>query len=742
VTINTRRFVTYALAAAIAIFVVDRLFADKTQISQLALGLGTGALIAVIGIGVVLTYRGSGVVNFANGVVAIFTAYEFFDMRTKGRIFLPPLPNPLALVEGIVNRFKGRSHRKDWLKLPRWPTSLPAPFKSGDHVAFIPAVILSIVVAIIFGLLLHFLIFRPLRKAPPLAKVVASVGLLIFLQQILILRFGAEVKPTAAILPTTARHFTSDIIIPENQLLLALIALILAAALYALFRLTRFGLATRAAAENEKGALLLGFSPDFLAGANWVLSTVLAGVLGILVTPLTTLDPIFLPFLIVPALGAALLGNFTSFGVTAMAGLGVGALQSLVTLYSARTWYPKDWLPASGVAKSLPFIVIVIAMFVRGRALPQRGSVLAGRLPFAWAPSKVLPLSIIGTVGALGILFGMAYDWRQAVINTMVIAIISLSLVVLTGFVGQISLAQGAIAGTAGFALSKFFSHWPFPLGPIAAALIATGFGLLIAIPALRVRGVNLAVITLAAAVAIEELVLNNPKLVGIEGAMKVKPARLFGKNFSIQNTDLKIAGLHGKDKIPPNAWFGVLCLVVVLVMALLVVNIRRSATGRRFLAVRSNERAAAAAGVSVSGTKLLAFGLSAFIAGIGGVMSGYRFESVTPAYFGALGSLTFLAFAYLGGISSVLGGIVAGLLGPNGIIFTIFDKWFHIDPKYTVLLGGFGLIFTAIQNPEGIAGGIKFAADQFRRMRGSGKAAAPPAEAPAVQPAMSGEGH
>ena len=143
--------------------------------------------------------------------------------------------------------------------------------------------------------------------------------------------------------------------------------------LYALFRFTRFGLATRAAAENEKGAIVLGFSPDFLAGANWVLATVIVGVFGIIVSPITTLDPISVPLLIVPALGAALLGGFTSFGVTVAAGLGIGMLQVLTVYYSAKNWFPVESLPAAGVAKSLPFIVIVIAMFARGKSLPERG---------------------------------------------------------------------------------------------------------------------------------------------------------------------------------------------------------------------------------------------------------------------------------------------------------------------------------------------------------------------------------
>jgi branched-chain amino acid transport system permease protein len=326
-------------------------------------------------------------------------------------------------------------------------------------------------------------------------------------------------------------------------------------------------------------------------------------------------------------------------------------------------------------------------------------------------------LAIVATVACLIGLFTLAFDWRQAIINTLVGALVMMSLVALTGFVGQISLAQMAIAGTAGFAVSKFLSSWPFPLGPIVGALVATAFGLLVAIPALRVRGVNLAVVTFAAAVAIEELVFKNAKFAGELGALEVKPPTIFGQRVGPNNQTLAIFGAQGHDKNPPNVWFGVFCLVFVVIFALLMVNVRRSATGRRFLSVRSNERAAASAGVNVSGTKLLAFGLSAFIAGIGGVLSGYSLGSVTPLYFGSLASLTFLAFAYLGGISSVSGAIWAGFLVPVGISFTLLNKVFHISPNYTPLIGGLGLITTAILNPEGVAGGLRIAKQQIKAL-------------------------
>ncbi|MFM7872172.1 MAG: branched-chain amino acid ABC transporter permease, partial [Actinomycetota bacterium] len=366
---------------------------------------------------------------------------------------------------------------------------------------------------------------------------------------------------------------------------------------------------------------------------------------------------------------------------------------------------PKGILPTAGLVQALPFFVIVIAMFLRGKALPVRGAVTVGRMPFAATPKRVMPMTTVLVVATLVLLFGFSYDWRQSTINTLVAVAIALSFVVLVGFVGQISLAQMTIAGTAGFFLSKYFSDFPFPIGPIIGAFVAAIFGVIVSVPALRLRGVNLAVITLAAAVAIEQLVFNNKTFAGTTGALQVPPPTIGGKDFGPNNTALKVFGLKGQDDIPPNVWFGVVCLVFVVFLCLMVVNVRRSATGRQFLAVRSNERAAAAAGIDVARTKILAFGLAAFIAGLGGALSGYRFGSVTPLYFGAFASLSFLTFAYLGGIASVSGAVLAGVLAPNGLNFNFLENILHIDQRYAILIGGIGLIITAVQNPEGLAG-------------------------------------
>ena len=174
-----------------------------------------------------------------------------------------------------------------------------------------------------FGVLVELAIFRPLRNAAPLAKLAASLGLLLVLQAGVILIFGNTTKSAPAILPTgTVTIF--DRIVPKDRFMLAGIVIVVAAVLAALYRWTPFGLSTRAASEDEVSAMLAGLSPSRLAVVNTVLACVVAGGLGILVAPLIALDAQSLAFQVVPALGAALLAGFTSFFIACFAGLAIG----------------------------------------------------------------------------------------------------------------------------------------------------------------------------------------------------------------------------------------------------------------------------------------------------------------------------------------------------------------------------------------------------------------------------------
>jgi branched-chain amino acid transport system permease protein len=274
-----------------------------------------------------------------------------------------------------------------------------------------------------------------------------------------------------------------------------------------------------------------------------------------------------------------------------------------------------------------------------------------------------------------------------------------LSIVLVTGYVGQISFAQASFAGVSGFVLTHVTTDLgiPFPLSLIVSALAAVPIGFAVGLPALRVRGVNLAVITLAAAWVMEELVFKLDEFTGgVAGARAIAP--------SIFGIDLSIAGT-GPDDFP-RAEFGIVVAVVLALCCIGMAYLRRSVFGRRMLAVRSNESAAAALGVNVPGTKLWAFSLSAFIAGVGGGLIAYQRQVLSFDSFGVFVGLVFVTVAYLGGIGMITGALIGGALATGGLFPVALDRIIGLG-EYELLFVGVIVIFSAIRHPDGIATGF-----------------------------------
>jgi branched-chain amino acid transport system permease protein len=243
------------------------------------------------------------------------------------------------------------------------------------------------------------------------------------------------------------------------------------------------------------------------------------------------------------------------------------------------------------------------------------------------------------------------------------------------------------------------------------------------------VRGVSLAVVTLAAAVAIEQFGFVNATWGGGSGASPVPSPHLFGFNLGPD------AGFRGLDDSLPSPVFGFFTLACLVLLCLLVANVRRSSFGQRMLAVRSNERAAAAAGINVTAVKLVAFALAAFIAGVAGVLYSYNFGSVSGLRFGALTALGLIAFAYVGGITMVAGAIFAGLISTQGLFPYALDKWFGVSGNWALLFAGAALIVTLIMNPEGVAGAEYRKKQERKRKRLARKAEAAAVEGAAGLP-------
>jgi ABC-type branched-subunit amino acid transport system permease subunit len=661
-----------------------------TSILQFALlGLGGGAVIGLLALGVVGEYQASGVVNFAHGAVAMFAAYCFTELRSTGDLVLPILALP---------------HR-----IPLSDTGM----------ASTPAVLVTVAYAAAFGVVIYLGIFRWLRRAPALAKVVASIGLMLTLQALAVIHFGTAARPSPRILPTDTVTILGATV-GRDRVILAVLAVVAATALAALYRLTRFGIVTRACAQNERAAALLGWWPVRSEVATWAIASALAGLAGVLAAPITSLTPTSLTLVIVPALAAALVADLSSFTVAAVAGLVIGVGQSLC-VKAATTW---AWFPQRGMAEVLPFAVIAIVMLVRGHRLPTRGETSEGRLPRAPLGGRPLLSLAVFAPAASVLLVATSAGWRAAVIQSVVTACVLLSLVVLTGLVGQVSLAQAAFAGMGGFLLAKLLSaaSVPFPIGLLFAGLVTVPLGLLVGVPALRIRGINLAIITLGAGVAIDAFVFRNEQISGGLAGVSLPAPELFG-------VDVGINGSNAGDY--PRVAFGLVSIATFVALAVLAVNLRRSATGAHCLAVRTNERAASAIGINVAATKLLAFGLSAFIAGSAGGLIGYQQGRLSPESFSIFVSLMLLSIAYIGGIATVPGVIFAGVaLAPGGLVYTAMERWFHLG-EYQPVVAGVGVIVSAILNPDGVTAALGWARAATRRRTGPDATPVPAAATP-----------
>jgi branched-chain amino acid transport system permease protein len=632
------------------------------------LGLGQGALIAGIALGVVITYRGSGIINLATGAVAMIAGYGFWSLRTG---------------------FFG--------------VTLPT----------VPALVGALLAAALTGLATEYLAFRPLRSAPALAKLAASLGVLLTAQAGILLTFGTDPQQEPAILPGGTVNVLGTVI-PQDRFLLTGIVVVLAVLLAMLYRRTRFGLATRATAENERAAVLIGLSTQEIALVNTLLASLVAGLLGVLAAPIVQLDTITLPLQVVPALAAALFARFTSLGTACGTGILIGVLQSLLYYVSTFSWFPTDRGNAlPGIQQVLIFAVMILALFLRGADLPGRGELVQQRLPLVPVSQRPFRAALTSAAVCAIALVVFPFDFRQALTNSLIGAVIVLSFVVITGYVGQISVVQLAISGTAGFALSHLTigAGLGFPFGALVAIAGATLLGVLTGVSALRVRGVGLAVVTLAAALAMEQALFTNTAFGGLGGGVPVPSPTLFGVDLGPDGA------YHGLDGAQPSPVFGFGVLAVTVAIGLYVANLRRTALGQQMIAVRANERAAAAAGIDVRSVKITAFVISSFVASVAGVLYGYNFASVSSTRFTALASLGLLGFAYVGGITMVSGAVFAGLLSTEALVPHALDVWFGISGTWALLFGGVSLILTLVMNPDGIAG-ARYRGKQRRQLR------------------------
>ncbi|HEY7967056.1 MAG TPA: ATP-binding cassette domain-containing protein [Solirubrobacteraceae bacterium] len=650
------------------------------------LGLGSGALIAGIAVGVVVVYRGSGIINLALGGYAMLAGYAFWGFNTGQLGFT--LGKVASLIASLV-----------FLEL--------------------------VVVAIELGL------FRPLRNSPPLGKMVASLGVLLTLQAAMLLAFTTLPHLEPQVLPQSTIQILGGAV-PIDRFIVTGIVIVAAGVIAAAYKWSRFGVATRATSENEVSGMLRGLSPTKLALTNSLIAALIAGIVGIIAAAITELDTNTLPLQIVPALAAALLAGLTSITVACAAGFGIGVLFSLITWMSSMSWFPTTaGSPIPGVPDLLTLLIIIAAMYLRGARLPGRGQLVERGLPEVPKPKRLASIALPLALACAVALIVLPFDFRQALVNSEIGVVMALSLVVITGFVGQISVVQLSLAGVTGLAMSRLaIDHGvPFPWAPLLGIAAAVVLGLVTAISALRVRGVSLVIVTLAGAVAISNFFFNNTAIGAGSSGSPVPNLSFLGLNLSPNSS------FRGLDGNIPSPVFGWVALGITLLMCLMVGYVRRGGIGMRMLAVRSNERASAAAAVSPRNVKLIAFGISSFIAGVAGALYAYSAGSVSPNSFDAVTSLSLIAFAYAGGIALISGAVFAGLISAQALLPYALEKWFGVNGNYALLFGGVVLILTLLQNPEGVMGTLYKRTHKKAPVVAPKELAAPPAPRTARQP-------
>lgn len=641
----------------------------STYLQFAVLGLGLGAVYIGLANGLLLVYRSTGIINFAQGATAMWGAYVFAQLRVDGTLILPI----------------GRA------EFPEPPSTSVA-------------LGIGLATAVLLGLITHYLVFRPVRNAPALAQVVVSVALMLSVQALVVIRFGPNNIPVDALIPSgSLALFGTEV--SSSELIMTAIMLASSVFIWAYLRFTRLGAATRAAAENERGATLLGFSPDRLAAIAMVMAAFISTLGVILGSSLTGLNPLNYTLLVVPALAVLLVARMESVWVIAFAAMVLGAFQSVLNLFAGKEWWPV-WAQ-SGIDQVVPFFVVIVILIVFGSRLPSRGSLQAIKLPDVKVPTfRPIPAAILVLVMAV-LLATASSTYRFGLTYSMILMLLALSYVVITGYLGQISLAQAAFAGAAGFTLSKVTTDWnmPFVLALIFSSLVAAFLGMVVALPAFRIRGAQLAIVTIAAALAIERFVFNNYSLTPASGNPISNPT-FFGLNLGVREGS-EIARLS----------FSLTVLIIAAIVVWAFIRIASGDTGRTFLAVRANERAAASVGINVRLTKIVGFGLSAFIAGVAGCLMGYSAGQLSAESFAVFVGLQVLAVAYLGGITSFSGAAIAGMIGPLGILYVLVHNIFELGDYYA-LISGIGLIITAIINPVGIAGEASRIFDRVKATR------------------------
>jgi branched-subunit amino acid ABC-type transport system permease component len=684
-------------------------------------GMPPGTAYALIALGFVLAYKTSGVFNLAFGAQAYISAAMYFKARTEW----------------------------DW--------------------GILPAFVLSVLVlAPAIGLVLERLIFRHLRTSTAVSKLVVAIGLTVALPSLfgVIVDFEAVAGRTPeGIVPNGADVFYDPFgVYPfsRNELVGMAVALVAMAALAALFRFTDLGLRMRAVVESHRMTELAGIRAERVSAFSWALSSLFAGLAGVLIAPrFNTLAAGDFFNLMVVGIAAAAVGRLVSLPRAFFGGLGLGILIALANTFLPR-WsgeHPLLGQIQENVTPAMPFVVLfgLLVLWPAIRQSRELADPLAGVDPpppsLAATTRSQLLTRMTWVAGVLFLLitgwvvFARAdASWLFLVTQAVIIATIFLSITVITGMAGEISLCQGTFAAIGGFAAFQLTDR--FGMSVLLAAFVGAALAALVAallsLPVLRLGGVWVAIATLAFAYFFDSVMIKFPWVGG-------------GDTSILQGTRVPRPTIGPWD-LADDKQFLVLAVIVLVVVAVAVIQIREGTVGRTLRAVRGSEVAAASIGISPARARLVAFAVSAFIAGLGGALLAMHQENVNyTANFAPFVALFWLVIVVSLGSRTVEGAVQAA------IAFALFDavvlkgalfEWLLRDPDrvpsfiplspaWRFILFGLGAIQFA-RHPEGMVEfGKRRAHGRVERLlarvgRDRAGAGGPP-EAP-VEPAEVGE--
>ena len=532
------------------------------------------------------------------------------------------------------------------------------------HVPYLVALLIAIGAGIVAGMVIEVTIVRRFANSSRLVLSVATIGVsLVFaaLQLYLPKWLGGSfiIDPAPPKTPLSSLHMAvGSYRFDANAVIIGVWALAVVIALTLFFRWTDTGIAARAAAENANRAALLGVPVKRVSTVVWMIAGGLSALSVFLRVPVIGIPiGIFIgPVILLYGLAAAVIARMESFGTALVAGISLGVLEQALYYFS------RD--PTISGAVILP--ILLVAMLVQRNQLSRGQDTGAStwslardyrpippelsRLPeVAWAR---IGLAVV----AVGMLLG-GYELlplKQQVLSSVVViyGIVVVSMVILTGWAGQISLGHWGIAGIGAAVAGNLVArhHADFFVTLIAAGLVGAVASVVIGLPALRISGLYLAVTTLAFGITVQAYFLSRSYFRGFLPTITQQVLRPV---------------LYSRYSLVGDRAFYYCCLVILGLCLLSARMVRRSRTGRVIVAIRDNQKGAQAFGVSASVAKLWAFALSGFWAAVAGALYAYQQGAVNPEGFPPEFSLTLLIVLVIGGVTSLPGAILAtGLLG------------------------------------------------------------------------------